>query len=515
MSNGDIEAAWTYHNSTKHSVASIRATRHSLDWEIKPQPFKVYPDLEPLALPRELPPARVAALTAIAQETGATRETDVVPDLVSLSRLLHFSAGIIQRKVYPGGEEMYFRAAACTGALYHIDVYVICGDLPGLSAGVYHFGPHNFALHELRTGDYRGSIVQATASEPAIQHAPAILACTSTYWRNSWKYQARAYRHCFWDCGTILANLFAVAAADGVPARLVCGFVDGAINSLLGLDTAREATLALVALGRVPQAASPPPPEIPAISHRTLPLSPREVDYPAIRQVHAASSLLAPEEVQAWRAARPSHRAVVTAPPSGRLFPLRPVEKDASSSDSIDNVIRRRGSSRRFSLETLQLGQLATLLERTACGVDSDFASWFKEVYLIVQAVEGLPTGSYVYHPEDEAVELLKEGDFRRQAGFLGLGQDLPAEAAVNFYFMCDLAAALTRFGNRGYRLAQLEAAIGGGKVYLAAYALGLGATGLTFFDDDVTEFFSPHAAGKSVMFLVAVGHPRRTLPLA
>ena len=46
--------------------------------------------------------------------------------------------------------------------------------------------------------------------------------------------------------------------------------------------------------------------------------------------------------------------------------------------------------------------------------------------------------------------------------------------------------------------------------MYLAAYAQRFGATGLTFFDDEVTEFFSPHAAGKSVMFLVALGHPDR-----
>ena len=51
-----------------------------------------------------------------------------------------------------------------------------------------------------------------------------------------------------------------------------------------------------------------------------------------------------------------------------------------------------------------------------------------------------------------------------------------------------------------------VEAAILGGKVYLAAYAQRLGASGLTFFDDDVTEFFSPHAVGKSVMFLIAIG---------
>jgi hypothetical protein len=48
--------------------------------------------------------------------------------------------------------------------------------------------------------------------------------------------------------------------------------------------------------------------------------------------------------------------------------------------------------------------------------------------------------------------------------------------------------------------------AILAGKLYLAAYAQRLGASGLTFFDDDVTEFFSPHAEGKSVMFLIALG---------
>ncbi len=39
-------------------------------------------------------------------------------------------------------------------------------------------------------------------------------------------------------------------------------------------------------------------------------------------------------------------------------------------------------------------------------------------------------------------------------------------------------------------------------------YALHSGATGLTFFDDEVTAFFSPHAAGKSLMFLIALGQP-------
>ena len=75
-------------------------------------------------------------------------------------------------------------------------------------------------------------------------------------------------------------------------------------------------------------------------------------------------------------------------------------------------------------------------------------------------------------------MELLKEGDFRREAGYLGLGQEIPADCSVNVYFLADLESILKRFGNRGYRVAQLEAAIMGGKLYLAAYAQRLGASG-------------------------------------
>ena len=100
----------------------------------------------------------------------------------------------------------------------------------------------------------------------------------------------------------------------------------------------------------------------------------------------------------------------------------------------------------------------------------------------------------------------MKEGDFRQQAGYLGLEQELPADASVDVFFLADLHKIVAAYGNRGYRATQLEAGILGGKLYLAAYAQKLGASGLTFYDDDVVNFFSPHAKGKSAIFLVALG---------
>ena len=502
--NQDVSAAWRYHDGTKHSVASLRAHRHYLDWEIKPRPFKVYPGLEPIGLPRELSGSRVPALAAIA---GGEISGECHPSLVTLARLLHFSAGITRKKVYADGQEHYFRAAACTGALYHIDLYVICADTPGLPAGVYQFGPHNFALHRLRAGDHRGVLVAATGAEATVAHAPLIIACASTYWRNAWKYQARAYRHCFWDSGTLLANLLAVATADRVPSRVVCGFVDDAVSTLLGLDGQREGPLVLVALGHQASAVAPLPPA-PTIAVDTLPLSAREVDYPAIREMQAASSLQTPEEVHAWR----ENLGAAPAPlqPSGQVVPLRVLADAALPTESIDGVILRRGSTREFAHLPITFEQLSTFLEDGARGVAADYGASPTELYLIVNAVDGLAPGTWVYHRDQHVLELLRAGSFRREAGYLGLGQDLPADASVNIYMLCNLEPLLARFGSRGYRVAQLDAAIIGGKLYLAAYALRLGASGLTFFDDDVTEFFSPHAAGKSVMFLVAVGHGRK-----
>ena len=501
MPNRDVTSARRYHDGTKHSAARLRAHPHYLDWDIKPLPFKIYPHSEPLQLPRELPPSSVPALRAIT--TTAATVAPSVPSLKTLARILYFSAGITRKKTYPGGQEHHFRAAACTGALYHIDLYVICGELPGLAAGVYHFGPHDFSLYQLRAGDYRGVLVEATGGEASVAHAPVILACASTYWRNAWKYQARAYRHCFWDSGTILANLLAVTAADDVPSRTVTGFVDDTVTALLGLDPQREGPLALVALGYEP-GATPPRPPVPAITLETLPLSAREVDYPAIREMHAASSLQTPEEVRAWRDSptSPAQQSL----PAGQIIPLRPLDAAAAPSETIDSVITRRGSTRQFAQVPITFEQLSTILQTGPRGVAADYGASPNDLYLIVNAVEGLSPGTYVYHRDTSSLELLRAGSFRREAGHLGLGQDLPADASVNVYVLCHLEPLLARFGSRGYRVAQLDAAITGGKLYLAAYALRLGATGLTFFDDDVTEFFSPHAAGKSVMFLIAVG---------
>jgi SagB-type dehydrogenase family enzyme len=503
VSNRDVQAAWRYHNATKHSYLSVRSNPHALDWANQPLPFKVYPELEPLPLPREVPQTGLAALSVIAE---SVRPDGVfIPSLGDLSRILYFSAGITKRRQYPGGE-LYFRAAACTGALYEVELYLVCQSLPQLEAGLYHFTPAEFGLRRLRGGDFRGLLAQASGDNERIARAPAAIVCSGTYWRNAWKYQARTYRHFGWDNGTILANLLALSSALELPAHVALGFVDSEVNRLLDLDTDREVAFSLVAIGSESGELPPPPPAGP-LGLRTLPYSRGEVDYPAMREMHAASALVAPEEARAWRQQITPEAAPE---PAGSLIPLQPPSEEETSRDAIERTLLRRGSTRQFARQPIRFAQLSAMLERASRGFAADFhnppGALMNEFYLIVNAVEGLRPGAYYFHRERGALELLKEGDFRRQAAYLGLEQDLPGDAAANVFFLADLNPILERYGNRGYRAAQLEAGILGGKLYLAAYAQRLGATGLTFYDDDVTGFFSPHAQGKSAIFMVCVG---------
>ncbi|MDE0035655.1 MAG: SagB/ThcOx family dehydrogenase [Deltaproteobacteria bacterium] len=544
MGNRDIASARDYHERTKHSPVSIRSGPHYLDWDNQPHPFKVYEDLDSLPLEEHLASSGVPALQAIARsapegERGITRK--------ELGEMLFLCAGVTRRRRYFGGE-MLFRAAACTGALYHIDVYVVAGPLADLDAGVYHFAPERFALTPLRTGDHRGALVEASGGEPAVARAPAVLVFASTFWRNSWKYRDRAYRHCFWDGGTILANCLAAASARDIPARTVMGFAEVPVNRLLGLNPDKEGALCLVPLGRAASPTAPSGEDLPALDLVTRPLSRREVDYPSIREMHAASSLESGAQVRSWREGEDPN--VTPAPgsspgqalnrgPGGaevrrwraggaaaanvvdaagmdesvtaiREIPLEMAPAESLPTNSIEQVIVRRGSTRRFSHEAITFAQLSNALHHATRGVatdaDPDGSRPLNQLYLIVNHVDGTAPGTYALDRERARLELLKEGEFRREAGFLGLGQEIPHDASVNVYFLADLEPVLARYGNRGYRLAQMEAAVTAGRLYLAAYAHGFGASGLTFFDDDVTGFFSPHAAGKSVMFLVALG---------
>ena len=88
--------------------------------------------------------------------------------------------------------------------------------------------------------------------------------------------------------------------------------------------------------------------------------------------------------------------------------------------------------------------------------------------------------------------------------------QEYAGESHVNSYGLTDIDAVLEAYGNRGYRLAQFEAALYGSRLHLGTHAVGLGAVGSTSFDDEVVEFLTPGREQMAYLFVFVFGKRRR-----
>lgn len=564
--NKEIKHALDYHESTKHSEASLLSSRHYLDFDNKPMPFKIYLKMPYTNLPTSFTIPEVNALSCISGviNEGLTDNVETLARTVktkkptrsingnrniprlevsTLAAILFFSAGITREIKYTHGK-YYMRAASATGALYPIELYVICDDIsPDLEAGVYHFSPADFTLTRIRKGRYKQYLATATAHNQDIANSEISIIFTSIAWRNAWKYQARSYRHWFWDSGVIAANLLATTCAMGLPTRIIMGFLDDDISQLLCLEEQKEAPIAITAIGKGRSQQNTVTsnkqhtlgdmiPPIPTPS--TRPLSKRgEIDYPEIWDLDRASKLTSKEEIEQWisNAHRHHHQPLSSTSSyqsqkkgsnneNSVIVTPSDLEENFKASLSLKDTILWRGSSRKFARTNISISALKAILYSSTTGVPLDILkdqqNSLIDIYFIANAVDGLIPGAYFYNRSASAtnsnigsIEKIKEiVSSRNISGYLCLGQTLFSNASVVFFLMTDLQSVLGSLGNRGYKISQFEAGIIAGKVYLAAYALGIGASGSTFFDDAVTEFFSPHAANKSTMLAVGVGVP-------
>jgi len=123
--------------------------------------------------------------------------------------------------------------------------------------------------------------------------------------------------------------------------------------------------------------------------------------------------------------------------------------------------------------------------------------------------VDGLEPGVYRLWPERAELELIKPGDQRVAAAGLSLGQFLAGNACVAFSMIGDLERAFGEHGDRGYRYVHFEAGAIGQRLYLAAQALGLGATGIgAFYDDEVHRYLNVAPEQGQVVYHFAIGYP-------
>ncbi len=408
---------------------------------------KRYPDgLPRIPLPRELPRTTAAAVAVLA----GTAEVSHVPlDLAQLSRLLYLSAGVVRTMERPYGIHP-FRAAGSAGGRFPLEVYVAVPPGGPLPAGVHWYDPWDHAL--VRVGP------------PPRAGGPAVIV-TGVPWRTGWRYRERGYRHVYWDAGTMLAQLLALADSAGLTAALYTRFPDVRVADLVGADRVHELPVAVVGLDEAVPAAEPGGAAV------TGEVDAAPVEFPLVTAAQRAG--------ECDRFGRPWERG-------------GPVPGPVPASAPVEDVIAARGSQRRMDPgRGLPLDLLRAGLGVAVRGLS--LPHW-----VAVHDVAGLPPGVYRWPALDAPV---RAGARRDELYRVCLDQALARDAA----FVAIAAAGLAGLGDSQYRAAHLAAGLAEGRLHLAAYALGASASGMTFLDSEVPALLGEPCAG---LLFTCVGVP-------
>ena len=488
-----------YHESTKHSAESLRCTQHALDWANMPDPFRHYEGVPVLDLPPDPPAPKIPALEVLQGRFAVTVARD---GPTFLSQLLFYAAAIsASKRVASTGYKYALRVNPSSGNLHPTEFHFATRGVTDWPNGLYHYRASSHTAEQRALGDF---VTRLSRTD-----APIVFLLTSIAWREAWKYRDRAYRYCLHDMGHAWQALALAARAIGCEASASGHFPDDEVVQLCRLNE-DECPMLIVALHSrsipvcQPDAAAPLPADDTIwFGGQANLLSNEYVAYPLINSIHAATKIMTLD------VKRDGIREAETAPSGTGAIKL---PTPASAPRGFGEVVRARRSALDFrgGVLSMSIAQLSAMLDASTRPFFADFAgSRFIQLYLYVHRVDGLEPGVYRHWPETGELEMVRSGDQRVAAAGLSLGQDLAGNACVAFSMIADIDRAVRAHGDRGYRYVHFEAGAIGQRLYLAAEAFGLGATGIgAFFDDEVHRYLNIASEQRQVVYHFAVGYP-------
>ena len=480
-----------YHESTKHTIESLAQARHGLDWANMPDPFRRYEGVPVLDLPADLPELQMPALEVLQGGVGTTSVSD---GPTFLSELLFYSAAISATKHTPSSGYRYaLRVNPSSGNLHPTEFHFITRNLKEWPDGLYHYDSSRHMAEQRGRGDFELKLAGSSA--------PIVFVLSSIAWREAWKYGERAYRYCLHDMGHAWQALTLAARSLGCESFATGHFPDDDVAQLCRLNNDEWPMLVVSLHGKSIPVRKAEACETVWFGGQANQLSKDVVSHPLIDNVHAATKL-----------SRIEYSSVRVGEPAPTGFGELKLPAPASSTRAFGEVARMRRSALDFrgGVLSMSLAQLSTILAVTAQPFFADFAGTrFVQLYLYVHRVNGPQPGVYRFWHDRAELEQIGSGDQRVAAAGLSLGQDLAGNACVAFSMIGDLDRATRTFGARGYRYVHFEAGAIGHRLYLAAEALGLGATGIgAFYDDQVHHYLNLTPEQGQVVYHFAIGHP-------
>ena len=475
-----------YHERTKHHPNRYAASLGYMDWATQPDPFRTYEGSQKVLLPLCFENS-TPLYTEVMQEKV---EKCALLTLASISQLLQFSLGIAAWKCM-GSDCWALRCNASSGNLQPTEATLILPPVEGISQksviAHYHVKTHALEiLAEFQTDYWETS---------RAQHY--FVALSSIPWREMWKYGERAFRYVNLDLGHAQQALHISAKVLGHKSTMVQELPLKTLERLMGLDQAEryhasetEISQLLLTVG----------------DHKVQASDLLQLIQDLPQQFQGEANLLSPSHhpweavALAIKATQVDPKALETSKPTEQIPRVIQGEMDAKT------VIlnRRSAQAMDFARTTLTFSEFQQLLD----AVHAPLQSYRHAVnfVLFIHDVETLQSGLYFYIRNREDLSALKRvsrkdflyqevapdlflleaGDFRAQSKFISCSQDIASDGAFSLGMIARFEENIKNYGAYEYKRLYWECGALGQQLYLDATALGLSATGIGCYLDDV-----------------------------
>ena len=480
-----------YHQETKHRLDAYARGPGRLDWTNEPNPFRCYQGSPLIRLDR----------AGLEEEYKAP----AVPlSLHSISQLLYQSLALSAWK-RSGASTWSLRVNPSSGDLHPTESYLISGPVKELcnKPSIFHYTPQEHAL------ELRARLPPGLWESMDLPEGSLLLALSSIYWRESWKYGERAFRYCALDAGHASAAISIAAACLGWQGYLQDDLGTGDLARLIGVAGERgeeaeqpDCLMAIYTDGKMHDF---------AISGDTL----SGLDLSLLGKPNA----LSPEHVS-WPIIDVASMAS-TKPQTEGYGQYGQRQKNAGISPELCHVIRSRRSAQAMDGMTyMEIEAFRSILRLALPGrLPFNTLPWKPLVNLVlfIHRIRGLKKGLYLFLRDDEAesrerlkeavssrfswsrpegwdkeakdleLYLLEEGDARGAARGTSCDQDIASDGCLCLTMLAEFEKPLRDLGPWFYPRLHWECGMIGQAMYLGAEVLGLRGCGIgCFLDDEV-----------------------------
>lgn len=246
MMDFEIQVSELFHENTK-----ILPYENGDELSSLPEPLEPGIVLSRYRLPKVTPTNHNSVEHTVYQRVTSHSFHPGVPlPLEFLSRLLAFSCGYTTTSSFGNIPQMeYRRASPSAGATYPIEIYPIVRNVATLTPGVYHYSIIDHSLELIRAGNFHRDLNKWTLHQAYVADTSVVFVTAGFSERIYPRYGERGYRYMLLEAGHIAQNISLLATAYGLGVLSIGGFVDTAINRLLGLNEITEIALYITAVG--------------------------------------------------------------------------------------------------------------------------------------------------------------------------------------------------------------------------------------------------------------------------